>query len=129
MGLGAIALVTVPVTDQDRATSFYVNLLGFEERFDYVMDAEQAGSAGAGARWVMLTPPGGGVDITLSNWTTPPGTGSLSIECDDADGTYAELQARGVESASEPQDAQWGRWFGLDDPDGNSWLVVQPKVM
>ena len=40
--------------------------LGFGVKFDYVMDE--------GQRWVMLTPPGGGADITLVTWfrdTTP----------------------------------------------------------
>jgi catechol 2,3-dioxygenase-like lactoylglutathione lyase family enzyme len=128
MALGSISLITVPVTDQDRAKAFYVDELGFTEKFDYVMDAEQAGTAGAGARWVMLTPPGGGADITLVPWfadTSPPGSAKLSITCDDPDATHAELTARGIRPNNEVQDAPWGRWFGVDDPDGNNWLIVQ----
>lgn len=128
MSLRSINLVSVPVSDQDRAKAFYVDVLGFTVRFDYTMDAGQAGSAGAGARWLMLTPPGGGADITLVTWfadTSPPGSAKLSIGCDDVDATYAELVARGVTPNGEIQDAPWGRWFGVDDPDGNNWLVVQ----
>jgi catechol 2,3-dioxygenase-like lactoylglutathione lyase family enzyme len=128
MALRSISLVSVPVTDQDRAKEFYVDKLGFTVKFDFVMDAAEAGSAGAEARWVMLTPPGGGADITLVTWfgdTTPPGSAKLSVTCDDADATYAELAARGVQPNNEVEEAPWGRWFGVDDPDGNNWLVVQ----
>ena len=129
MALGHIAMVTVPVTDQDRAKAFYVDVLGFTVKFDYVMDAEVAGDAGAGARWLMLTPPGGGADITLATWFGDAGPGSLklSITCDDVHATYAKLAARGVKANNEVEDAPWGRWFGIDDPDGNNWLIVQPR--
>jgi catechol 2,3-dioxygenase-like lactoylglutathione lyase family enzyme len=128
MALGNITLVTVPVTDQDRAKAFYVDVLGFAVKFDYVMGADEAGAAGPESRWVMLTPPGGGADITLVTWfgdTSAPGSAKLSIACDDADATYAELTARGIKPSNDVQDAPWGRWFGIDDPDGNNWLVVQ----
>jgi catechol 2,3-dioxygenase-like lactoylglutathione lyase family enzyme len=130
MALGSITLVTVPVTDQDRAKAFYVDTLGFTVKFDYVMSTEEAGAAGPGKRWLMLTPPGGGTDITLVTWfgdTSPPGSAKLSIGCDDADATHAELTARGVKASDTVEDAPWGRWFGIDDPDGNNWLVVAQR--
>jgi catechol 2,3-dioxygenase-like lactoylglutathione lyase family enzyme len=120
MTLGSINLVSVPVTDQDGAKRFYVDRLGFAEKFDYVMDE--------GGRWVMLTPPGGGADITLVTWfrdTTPPGSAKLSIATDDVDAAYAQLTSAGVTPNNAVEDAPWGRWFGIDDPDGNTWLVVQ----
>jgi hypothetical protein len=95
------------------------------------MDAGLAGEAGAGSRWLMLTPPGGGPDITLVSWfagSSPPGSAKLSIGCDDVDATYAEPAARGVKPNNEVQDATWGRWFGIDDPDGNNWLIVQARL-
>jgi uncharacterized glyoxalase superfamily protein PhnB len=128
VALGAINLVTVPVTDQDRAKKFYVEALGFEEKFDYVMGAAGTGDAGGGSRWVMLTPPNGGPDITLANWfgdKAQPGSAKLSITCDDVDATWAQLSAVGVPVNNNVEDAPWGRWFGFDDPDGNNWLVVQ----
>lgn len=47
--------------------------------------------------------------------------------CADVDATYAELAARGVTATSEVTDAAWGRWFGIEDPDGNIWLIVQAR--
>lgn len=130
MSLTDIALVPVPVTDQDRALSFYVDVLGFSVKADYVMDADVAGSAGPGARWVMLSPPGGRVDVTLTTWyrdVRPPGSAQVSIRCDDIDDTHADLVRRGGEPAGSVVDAPWGRSFGITDPDGNSWLIVEPQ--
>jgi len=101
-------------------------------KFDYVMGADEAGDAGAGARWLMLTPPGGGADITLVTWfgeAAPPGSAKLSITCDDADATYAALRDAGVRPNNAVADAPWGDgspWPGEvgGDPDGNNWLVV-----
>jgi len=128
MALGTIGLVTVPVTDQERAKTFYADLLGFTVKMDYTMGAAESGVAGAGARWLMLTPPGGGADVTLVTWfadTTPPGSVKLSLTCDDVDATYADLTGRGVTANNQIEDAPWGRWFSIDDPDGNNWLIVQ----
>lgn len=78
----------------------------------------------------MLTPPGGGAGITLVTWfgvTSPPGSAKSSLTCDNMDETYAELTARGVKPDNEPQDAPWGRWFSVDDPDGNNWLITEPR--
>jgi uncharacterized glyoxalase superfamily protein PhnB len=93
---------------------------------DYVMGTEE-GAPTEGLRWVMLTPPGGGAQITLVTWfeDLPPGACKLTIECDDADAAYAKLIGRGMKPTSEVADAPWGRWFGVDDPEGNNWLVVQ----
>jgi uncharacterized glyoxalase superfamily protein PhnB len=127
MTLKHISLISIPVTDQEKARDFYVTGLGFTVKLDLVMDEQTAGSAGAGARWLMLTPPGGGADITLVTWfpdSSPPGSAKLSLACDDVDETYADLTARGVTASTEPADAPWSRWFGLDDPDGNNWLIT-----
>jgi uncharacterized glyoxalase superfamily protein PhnB len=130
MNLKHISLVSVPVTDQDKAKDFYTEMLGFTVKFDVVMDAATAGTAGEGARWVMLTPLGGGADITLVNWfadSMPPGSAKLVLACENADDAYAELTARGVRPNNQVEDAPWGRWFGIDDPDGNNWLITQER--
>ena len=53
-----ISLVTIPVTDQERSKAFYVDALDFTVTMDFEMGADVAGTAGAGARWLTLTPPG-----------------------------------------------------------------------
>jgi len=130
MNLKHISLVSVPVTDQDKAKDFYTGMLGFTVKFDVVMDAATGGTAGEGARWVMLTPPGGGADITLVTWfadSMPQGSAKLALACENADDAYAELTGRGVRPNNQVEDAPWGRWFGVDDPDGNNWLITQER--
>jgi len=111
MNLKHISLVSVPVTDQDKAKDFYTGMLGFTVKFDVVMDSATAGTAGEGARWVMLTPPGGGADITLVNWfadSMPPGSAKLALACENADDAYTELTGRRV----RPEQPGGGRAVG-----------------
>ena len=121
MGVTDIEVVSVPVSDQERAKAFYASKLGFTVQ----TDAE----FGESMRWMMLRPPGGGTCITLVTWfdTMPPGSlkGSV-LGCDDLEKTLAELTGRGVTfSEDDIQEAPWGRWKTFDDPDGNSWVLQQ----
>ena len=126
MAIDKIAMVSLPVSDQERAKSFYVEKLGFTVIADYIMGNAEAGDR-AGNRWVMLVPPGGGVSITLTTWFEDlhPGVMKMSLSTSDVEKTYQELQSKGVKPNSEISDAPWGRWFSIDDPDGNNWLIVQ----
>lgn len=121
MALTNLDVVSVPVSDQERAKQFYVDKLGFAVQVDSTF--------GESMRWVMLRPPGSGTSITLVTWfdTMPPGSlkGSV-LTCDELEKTLAELSARGVTFAEdEIQEAPWGRWKTFDDPDGNSWVLQQ----
>ena len=121
MALTNLEVVSVPVSDQDRAKRFYQEGLGFTVEMD-----SQFGDA---MRWVMLRPPGSGTRVTLVTWfeTMPPGSlkGSV-LACDDLDRTLAELAARGVAfHEDDVQEAPWGRWKTFDDPDGNGWVLQQ----
>ena len=121
MALNNLEVVSVPVSDQERAKRFYAGQLGFT----VVMD----GTFGEGMRWVMLEPPGSRTRITLVNWFDTMPAGSLRgavLGCDDLEETLAELVARGVAFHDEAiEEAPWGRWKTFDDPDGNSWIVQQ----
>ncbi|GAB2667990.1 glyoxalase superfamily protein [Kribbella swartbergensis] len=119
MALQSLFIVSVPVSDQDRSKAFYTEKLGFDVRADNMFGE---------LRWVQLQPPGGGTSITLVTWfpTMPPGSlKGLVIECDDVDATAAELTGRGLTLNEDIQDAPWGRFTSLDDPDGNGWVIQQ----
>ncbi len=123
MRLGAIEILSIPVTDQQRAREFYEQTLGFklisDESFEQSM------------RWVQLEPPGGGTNITLVTWFEGLRPGSLTgtvLACEDVDATYDELRARGVTFTAPPEDMPWGRFATLQDPDGNGWLLRQPPA-
>jgi predicted enzyme related to lactoylglutathione lyase len=121
MALTTLQVISVPVSDQDRAKQFYVGQLGFT--------AEMDSSFGESMRWVMLSPPGGGTAITLVTWFETMPAGSLNgsvLGCDDLEKTLEELAARGVSFIeAEIQSAPWGRWKTFTDPDGNGWIVQQ----
>jgi len=118
MSLTRIEVLSLPVTDQDRAKDFYVGTLGFELVADNQMGPAQ--------RWVQVRPKGGQTSITLVTWfaTMPPGSlKGLVIQTDDLEGDVKALAARGLE-ISEIQSAPWGQFVTFDDPDGNG-LILQ----
>lgn len=118
-----IALVSIPVSDQDRAKKFYTETLGFTAMVD---DPELS----SGMRWVMLRPPGGGAAVTLVTWfpTMPAGsTKGLVYEVDDVDAWLADLTAKGVEVPGGVEEQPWGRFVQITDPDGNG-IVIQQSV-
>ncbi|WP_446215837.1 VOC family protein [Micromonospora sp. IBHARD004] len=119
-----VQLVSVPVSDQDRARDFYVDTLGF----DLVRDNPM----GPGGRWVQVAPKGAATALTLVTWfpTMPPGSlKGLVLETDDLDGDVAALRARGVAFADGGiQTAPWGRYVTFDDPDGNGIVLQATRV-
>jgi predicted enzyme related to lactoylglutathione lyase len=121
MALTNLEVVSVPVSDQERAKQFYAGQLGFSVEIDSTF--------GESMRWVMLRPPGSRTAITLVNWFESMPAGSLNgsvLGCDDLEKTLAELTARGVAFAEdEIQEAPWGRWKTFTDPDGNGWVLQQ----
>jgi catechol 2,3-dioxygenase-like lactoylglutathione lyase family enzyme len=118
MATTKVHLFSLPVTDQDRARDFYVEVLGFE-----VVDDEPMGPE---MRWVRVRPPGAETSITLVTWfeTMPAGsTKGIVIGSDDLDGDVAALRARGL-AIGDVEEAPWGRYVTFDDPDGNG-IVLQ----
>jgi len=114
-----IELVTVPVSDVDRAKAFYVDQAGFTADHDHAV--------GDGLRFVQLTPPGSACSIALGEGITEAAPGSvpgIQMVVGDADAARAELAARGVE-VSEIQEFPWGRFVFFSDPDGNRWSVQE----
>ena len=123
MTLNNLQVISVPVSDQDRARKFYAEQLGFTVEMDSAF--------GGGMRWVMLRPPGSSTAITLVTWFDTMPAGSLRgavLGCDDLEQTLTELSGRGVAFHEEEiQVAPWGRWKTFADPDGNSWVLQQDK--
>jgi catechol 2,3-dioxygenase-like lactoylglutathione lyase family enzyme len=112
-----IEIVSIPVTDQDRAKAFYAEALGFEVVADQPFGEDQ--------RWVQLLPPGGGATITLTTWFDDyaPGTvRGLLLKVDDIRSAIADLRAQGV-TVEDPYETPWGWFAGFADPDGNRWSL------
>jgi catechol 2,3-dioxygenase-like lactoylglutathione lyase family enzyme len=110
-----IELIPVPVTDVDRAKSFYERI-GFHADHDYpVRD---------GLRFVQLTPPGSACSIVIGEGITEkvPGTQEIQVVVADAEAGRKQLQDAGVE-ASDVEVQPWGNFVHFRDPDGNKWSL------
>jgi catechol 2,3-dioxygenase-like lactoylglutathione lyase family enzyme len=114
-----LELVMVPVSDVDRAKSFYTEKVGFNADHDQTVNPE--------LRFVQLTPPGSACSIAVGKGITnavPGSIDALQMVVSDIDVAHAELSRRGVE-VSDIQDLGWGRFVFFSDPDGNRWAVQQ----
>jgi predicted enzyme related to lactoylglutathione lyase len=114
-----LELVTVPVSDVDRAKAFYVEQAGFSADHDHTVSDE--------IRFVQLTPPGSDCSISIGRGLSGMAPGSLEglqVVVDDVEAARAALAGRGVD-VSDVTDFPWGRFVFFADPDGNRWAVQQ----
>jgi catechol 2,3-dioxygenase-like lactoylglutathione lyase family enzyme len=114
-----LELVSIPVTDVDRAKDFYVNQVGFSADHDHqVSDA---------LRFVQLTPPGSACSVVLGTGITDMTPGSqrgVQVVVEDVDAARQHLIANGI-IASEVDVQPWGSFVPFSDPDGNTWALQQ----
>jgi catechol 2,3-dioxygenase-like lactoylglutathione lyase family enzyme len=113
-----LELVTVPVTDVDRAKAFYVERAGFTADHDH--------DVGDGLRFVQLTPPGSACSIAIGTGLTDvaPGSARVQLVVADIETARDELLGRGLE-VGPVETFDWGSFVFFDDPDGNRWAVQQ----
>ncbi len=114
-----LEVVTIPVSDVDRAKSFYVDQLGFVADHDQTVSDE--------IRFVQLTPPGSACSIAFGRGLSTMEPGSLkAIMCvvADAEAARQELAGRGVE-VSGVDKQMWGKFVYFADPDGNGWTYQE----
>ena len=117
-----VSVVSIPVSDQDRAKKFYTEVLGFTQLADTVMTPDM--------RWVHLSPPDGGATVTLVTWfpTMPAGSlRGLVLEVDDIDRWHANLTSQGFDFPDGISRQPWGRYVTVEDPDGNG-IVLQTST-
>ena len=128
-----LEVVVVPVTDVDRAKSFYADQLGFNVDHDTKVSDEM--------RFVQLTPPGSGCSIVVGKGVTDMQPGSikgLQLVVSDIVAAHAQLVERGVEVGDvQVFDGDMSRltrggaaldnvgFVFFNDPDGNGWAVQQ----
>jgi catechol 2,3-dioxygenase-like lactoylglutathione lyase family enzyme len=114
-----LEVVSIPVTDVDRAKDFYVNQVGFSADHDHqVNDA---------LRFVQLTPPGSACSVVMGSGITDMTPGSqrgVQVVVEDVEAARQHLIANGV-AASEVDVQPWGSFVTFSDPDGNTWALQQ----
>ena len=114
-----LELVSIPVSDVDRAKAFYTDKVGFNADHDHTVSDE--------IRFVQLTPPGSACSIAIGRGVVEGEPGSvrgLQMVVADVEAAHAELVKRGAE-VSDIQDLDWGRFVFFADPDGNKWALQQ----
>jgi predicted enzyme related to lactoylglutathione lyase len=109
----AISIISIPVTDQQKAKQFYLDL-GFNLLVEAPFDK--------GQMWIQLALPGQeAVSITLVTWFDNMPAGSVNgfvIKIDNMDKEIEELTAKGIEVGKIDQ-TPWGKFAAVTDPDGN----------
>ena len=131
-----LEVVIIPVTDLDRAKSFYADQVGFRLDHDTQLDEQ--------IRLIQLTPPGSGCSVVIGTGLFPgpdekepqPGTyHGMQLCVTDIEAARAELVERGVKAspvrhiadgdwADGPGEA-WNSFFSFADPDSNTWVVQE----
>jgi catechol 2,3-dioxygenase-like lactoylglutathione lyase family enzyme len=119
-----LEVVVVPVTDIDRAKSFYVGKLGFH------LDADTQPTETM--RVVHMTPPGSACSMVIGPVQMPAGTdlgpgASMQLVVTDIEAARAQLAGRGIDVSEvqtlDPRDG--GKFVFFSDPDGNNWAVQE----
>jgi catechol 2,3-dioxygenase-like lactoylglutathione lyase family enzyme len=126
-----LEVVTVPVSDVDRAKDFYTGL-------GWRLDADIA--AGDNFRVVQLTPPHSACSVAFGKGVTTGEPGSvhrLVLAVDDIEAARAALVDRRVEVSEvfhlaggrvpgrDPQNRSYQTYAAFSDPDGNEWLLQE----
>jgi len=126
-----LEVVTLPVSDVDRATRFYEGL-GWRCDADIV--------AGDAFRAVQLTPPHSACSIAFGKGLTTGEPGSakrLMLVVDDIDAAREDVGRCGVEVSEvfhldegrvpgrDPEGRSYQSYASFCDPDGNEWLLQE----
>jgi lactoylglutathione lyase len=112
--------VGVPVTDQDRALAFYVDVLGLDIRLDVPM--------GGGRRWIEVAPAGASTSIALvaSHEGVPAGVETgIRLTTPHVDANHAALRVRGVDADDVLRWEGVPPMFAFRDQDGNGLEIVE----
>jgi catechol 2,3-dioxygenase-like lactoylglutathione lyase family enzyme len=124
-----LEVVTLPVSDVDRAKSFYQSL-------GWRLDVDLAG--GDAFRAVQMTPPHSQCSIHFGKGLTASEPGSadrLMLAVDDIDSARGDLISRGVDVSEVYEQRPPGfeslegrsyfAYASFSDPDGNGWLLQE----
>jgi catechol 2,3-dioxygenase-like lactoylglutathione lyase family enzyme len=129
-----LEVVTLPVSDVDRAKRFYQQL-GWRLDTDIVR--------GENFRAVQLTPPHSACSIAFGKGLTTSQPGSaqrLILAVHDIDPAREDLISRGIEVSElfhleggrvpgpDPQGRSYQTYASFSDPDGNAWLLQEIKT-
>ena len=107
--MNTITVVTIPVTDQQKAKEFYLKL-----GFQVIIEAPM----GPGETWLQMGLPNQATSIALMKFH------GLICSTDDIEKESNELKSKGIE-VGKIDDTPWGKFAWLKDSDGNGVCLHQ----
>jgi catechol 2,3-dioxygenase-like lactoylglutathione lyase family enzyme len=114
----AIELISVPVTDAQKAKDFYLKMgLTLVREMPFGKDQ----------MWIQLSFPEGETNITLVTWFENMPAGCLrgmTIGCGNIEEEILQLNKNGIETG-KMDETPWGKFVSVKDPDGNTWSLHQ----
>ena len=133
-----LQVITLSVSDVDKAIAFYTEQAGFALDVDYHPASQ--------FRVVQLTPPGSACSVQLGTGLTdaPPGSARATfLVVIDIEAARAELTGRGVtvsgirhkspiddwkggwQPGADPERRDYASFADFADPDGNTWIIQE----
>ena len=115
-----IPVVGIAVRDQDRALTFYTEILGLQKQLDVPLPNF--------GRWLAVAPTGSATSIALvaESEGNPAGVETgVRLATPDAGAMHEHLRARGVEVGELLNWDGVPPMFAFRDPDGNGLEIVQ----
>ena len=134
----SVEVITLPVSDVDRALRFYIDRVGFTLDVDYAPNDA--------FRVVQLTPPGSSSAIQIGKGLTGVAEGSVRniyLVVADLEAVRSRLLERGVEvgeirhkvpidlwdgglaAGLDPEHRDYASLADFSDPDGNRWVLQE----
>jgi catechol 2,3-dioxygenase-like lactoylglutathione lyase family enzyme len=134
-----LEVLTIPVSDVDRAKAFYASL-GWREDADFPIRD--------GFRVIQMTPPGSPASVIFGDGVSGARPGSyegLVLAVYDLDAAREDLIARGVDVSEifhssafdrygeralgpDPERKSYSSFASFDDPDGNRWYLQEIQM-
>ena len=121
-----LELVLIPVSDVDRAKTFYTENAGFNLDVDHRASDE--------FRVVQMTPPGSACSVVIGEGLPlgePGSVKAVQLVVEDLDAVRSELAGRGVGISDVqqmgPEGTPGSRYCFFEDPDGNMWAIQEYK--
>ena len=134
----SVEVITLPVSDVDRALRFYIDRVGFTLDVDYAPNDA--------FRVVQLTPPGSSCSIQIGKRLTDAAAGSVRniyLVVTDLEAVRSRLLERGVKVSAirhkvpidawvggfavglDPAHRDYASFANFSDPDGNRWVLQE----
>lgn len=119
MKIKEIGFVAIPVTDVERARTFYENVLGLKRSGEFM-----------GGQWVEYEI--GTETIAIANvggdWMPSNQGTAAALEMEDFESAIAELKKANVRFAAEPFETPVCHMAVIQDPDGNKLIIHKLKT-